>query len=446
MHKTENIDLLQLSIEDINFQSNNFFNELSLEVKKLYEKWKDTLDYQEELSNSQELLNISLLIKKYTNLNVKININNLRIIAAYLPFITRNHIFSNYEKKIFNVNDSFENENEVRQVSSILNKWEGSVDLNNAKVDGIFKEIECIIELDLYLLFSKGIESNNTSSIHKEIAAIILHEIGHMFTCFEFLDRSTSTNNVLQFISNVKKSNFTFEQKKIFIKDTISNLKDEDVERLVNSPIEEQLAIIYLGLEKQKSISQLGNDIYDLVGCEQIADNFTTKFGAGKYLAIALEKYEKYFSFNPYIPIGIYSVFLTMILGPVNIISAVFTSVMLFALSSISAFITNVFSHDNINRYDDLETRINRIINVNVERMKNKEITEELKSILLDENKVMREILNRNKSRKPLFKIVKEFFSKKTKKDADFIKLQKDLENIAANKLFEKATELSLLK
>lgn len=430
-----------LGIEDINFQNNNFLNELAFEIKNLYNEYLQNSDKNKIFNSKQkEIINICKIIKKYTNINLTIDINEYKWIGVTLPLNTNNHIFQNYNKKIFGKID-YDLKEYILLEKKEIKETKSYVDLDNAKVYGFFSEMFSILNIDFKYLFKL---LNNLKEFEKIIASIILHEVGHVFTTFEFVDRNISTNNVLQFISNVKKTKFSFEKKKYFI-DDVTNIKKDDLDKIINAKTEEETAFIYFGLEKEKSISQLGNDIYDLVGCEQLADNFAVKFGAGKHLAIGLEKLELDNSFNPYLGLILLSSLFPFTLAT-SLISYLVIGLCTLLLFTTYYFIGSTIRYKPIEEYDDLETRINRIINTNVERIKDKNISDEMKLILLDENKTMRELVNKNKVNKPLFKIVKEFFSKKVKTDADFIKMQKQLEQIGSNILFEKAATLSLIK
>jgi hypothetical protein len=115
---------------------------------------------------------------------------------AVLPMmVNKFHIF---------LNDVLHGFKGIKEQETILKGWEGQkgyVDLENAKVSGVFSTYDHLLFMNLPLLI--GTVKLNA----KELAAILTHEIGHLFNTYEFANRIERTNEVLLNLSNELKDN-----------------------------------------------------------------------------------------------------------------------------------------------------------------------------------------------------------------------------------------------
>jgi hypothetical protein len=205
--------------------------------------------------------------------------------AAIIPFFAnRHHIFLDplFQGRDLGLADQ-------EKLLKTFDKKTGSVDLKRAKLSGIFSEYEHEVYLDLFGLISYLRMPAN------EITGILLHEIGHGFTFYEFADRLESTNQILSHLAFELMSKNNPEKRTYIYRELSRELMNEEhgLDDLIN---EENRTIIGMKLYKVlfNSIqSQLKNVTYDRTAAEQMADNFTARFGYGRDVIMGLDRLYK---------------------------------------------------------------------------------------------------------------------------------------------------------
>ncbi len=332
-----------------------------------------------------------------------------------------------------------------------LNGQEGTVDLKNAKLTGMFS----VYQHSLYLNFGMFVDIGLTPA---ELTAVTLHEIGHAFTFYEFADRVESTNQVLREIAASMKGK-NDKNRKLYLftelgKATSGN-KDEFVDMVdkLHNPI--------FGVELFKRVikavgSQLPNNKYDETTSEQLADNFATKFGYGRELVSVLSKTG---STSPYgldeaTAISIWIMFFqiaVMIMGlffigfPMSI-SLLF--VLVVGIITGTAFGFNVYqlgSGKMDMTYDTIRTRYKRIRDQIIEHLKDVTLNKEDMANLVDQISMIDNIMNDVKDEKGAFTVISDFIFSKNKAASDSIALQKLLEDLAHNDMFLASAKLKTL-
>jgi hypothetical protein len=211
------------------------------------------------------------LIKERFGLNIKVNLTDeifFSIAAIYTPLKTNmtDHIFL------------FSRAYEELYTTKVR---EAYVDFKRAYVSGFYSDTTTYMNIDFHVL-SLLFKINP-----KEITAIMLHEIGHLFEAIVYHYRTTRSNlvieNVLQELSNNKPDkaryilNNNLEDKKtIYSKD---HLSDDRVDMLSD---------IFGYYAKVKGYDTY---VYYEVNDESMADYFSTKMGYGKELVTGLSKF-----------------------------------------------------------------------------------------------------------------------------------------------------------
>lgn len=213
-------------------------------------------------------------IAKNTGMLVKIN-SQYRTFAMMPPDLNRNHILTDTELREY-----YQNKELKRRQGEI----KSSVDLKNFKVSGDFSKIEVELFLDPDLMWSNLISP-------AQISAVILHEVGHMFSYFALSAYTYSINlPMLGTINRLAKTENTEEIEMILqewngydttlTKVTTKELANKKKEVIVTAIVSNQI---------QDTKSLMRQRDYEEVNTEHLADKFAVRCGAGGDLAQALD-------------------------------------------------------------------------------------------------------------------------------------------------------------
>lgn len=154
------------------------------------------------------------------------------------------------------------------------------IDLRKAKVSNLPSDYLVYILADFHMLIN----------IHKlnefEMIAVLLHEMGHVFTHLEYSYRVANTTQVLvDTVKDVvmKQNNSTKENLRLVYERATKTKVSPEFEKMNN-----MTAAIYVGKGIiNRTISAQDHSYTD---SEQLADQFASKFGMGGYLVTALDK------------------------------------------------------------------------------------------------------------------------------------------------------------
>jgi len=172
----------------------------------------------------------------------------------------------------------------VMEMYKELKKLNLEIDFDKAVIKGLKKDMKSL------LFIGKNLFNAPTVSA-EEYVAIILHEIGHMFTFIEVQGRAVrNTTELLEAIILYKSGKPDKAMKNVY---KITNSKPDD----------DKVNVMYNLINKfNNSIlpvtQQLGNPEGMFSDSEVLADSFAVKFGFGKYLATALSDFYKSYNFK----------------------------------------------------------------------------------------------------------------------------------------------------
>jgi hypothetical protein len=313
---------------------------------------------------------------------------------------------------------------------------QGSVSLLNGKVSGIFAEQKSKITYPYLIIKDK----NYTSP---ELAAVMLHEVGHLITYFEYIARVVSTNQVMgalhREISNIdspdKRSTLFLSLKEVV------KLTDEDITLLEKTNSQDAVSAIVVSSMVEESRSELGNPIYDTCSWEQLADDYTTRLQAGRELVSALAKMYKSHSNISFRSSFSYLAFEALKL--VWLLLLVMGAPAVLAIVSLE-FATILVMVDGFagGDYDKPGARFTRVRNQIINELKNPKLAKEEISRLNEDLDFISNILEEVNDRRQILEIVFNFISSRGRKH---IILQQQLEEIANNELFVKASKFKIL-
>ena len=403
--------------ESIAFQNTTFFDELTLafdEVKSL----KET-----EVGDSEPIYRISKIIKNNTNLNITIDAENDYPPCIDIPNIDRNNPLINAaQRAIVNSTDG------LTMIESSNNVLHGTVNIKTAKVSGVFSDIKAKMYLG-----KAFIQGNKYSS--QELAAITLHEVGHLFTYFEFITRTVRTNQVLAGLSKILDGSENQEKREVALLSAKKALKLDklDLSQLKDVNTKTTQVVLIDALVKETR-TELGYNLFAESSWEYLCDQFSARHGAGVHLATALSKIYKsqynisYRSLAVYLAVEMIKVILISNLAFLGIL-----------------FLVVMLDSQDGGGYDLPSARLKRIRDQATQYLKNKQISDVERRRILDEIESIDKLLAEMTNRKQLFTYIHEFFSKRTRDERAYRKLQYELEDIAMNDLYVKAAEFKLM-
>lgn len=167
------------------------------------------------------------------------------------------------------------------ELADYIKKLNIKVDLKNAKIDNLPKDVKSFITIDICQLVRVF------SCSPKEVVAVILHEVGHLFTFISSSFRNVYETSVLMntFLENVTKRNKSNKEAlllcyKQITKRDISKFKDKSTVIVCTSILNE---IMHTDLS-----------LYHTIDAEQQADQFVGRLGLGDALFTALTKTDIY--------------------------------------------------------------------------------------------------------------------------------------------------------
>jgi hypothetical protein len=327
-------------------------------------------------------------------------------------------------------------------------KKEGYIDFSKARVYGYFTKIPVVATFNFMYLI------DYCKYTPREILAIVLHEIGHVFVGFEFHHRLNTTNtSLMNAIEAINKKDYS-TVKYVLARDW--NMSDFD-EKVLNDPKARYDLVGELAVKIANNIgSEFMNSVRDYTSVEAGADDFATRFMLQRELASVF--YKTQVSIDKLLnPFGAkYSVvgdLIGIIFGLVALVAVSF-----FAGINPIAFITTmlligaifdfIFIEEDLN-YDNPPDRINRIALNLVNSLKNTKLPTELIKKKIAEYDIIKAMVkntmsmphNNNTSVLNTYIIEKLPFYRKKFQYKDMQKLTEELLN---NPLFVAAKKLEL--
>lgn len=439
--------MTRLTLEMISQQSTDFFEALTKAVEGI--RANDQL-YKlgvKKFLVCPEVMEIAKDIHKFTNLNVSFKNGNQVGFATDVILIDANHIFFDQDLiKLYRDNGWSKNLHE--DIDKVLNQLKaksvtGGVSLKDARVYGAYAQIPVKIYLPVD-------DMQNASYLTaSEVAAVILHEVGHSFNMLELAGRTATTNQVLSALSKVLDGSISQADRVTIYSKAAKTLEldDELTEQLKKSDTPYLLTTVLFDATLRKCKSELGASVYDTNSCEWLADQFAVRCGAGKDLVTGLDKVltkyrqnkEGYEWMNRWQTVifaffGVTSL-LIFTLTPLGIFYGTYGILVLWLLLSMQTKKNDI--------YDKPLSRINRIRRECVDRLKDPELDDDQRRETLQTIEGIDKVISSDNLPDTLLVCEKlAYFLKPTYRAAHkYELLQKELEALASNDLFIKAAQ-----
>lgn len=402
-----------LSLESIDFQSNVFLMQLA----DVFGRMKAVS--KAKLVDCEEVGELSNIIKQRTGMRVSFNIGAYDP-SVEIPAVNKNNVLINSFIRNF-----VSSADGLRMINEAGDAVRGSVNIMTGMVTGVFSEVTSVINLPVKMF-------TNTEFTVEEIAAITLHEVGHLFTYYEFMCRSVTGNQVLAGMAKkLDGSNDPAVREAVLVSvKKALKLKSLDVKALAKSTSNKAVEVVVVSNMAREARSEMGNNIYDMSTWEYLADEYATRHGGGKHLATGLEKYYR----------GSWNISFRSL--PMYLAMEALKVTLVFSFLPILTIYLVALDSTGDGTYDIPGARFKRIRNQIVENLKKRDLTKDDQQRLTEDLHAIDTILATVNDRRQFVGILYDFLSPSGRTNRREELLQKDLEQLGNSELFVRAAEM----
>lgn len=427
LHNNQVMSDLRLSLESIDYkQKPELFEQLATAVGELRKQPKSN-------RNALEVVGITKIIFEHTGINLDSEYLPNYFNASILPpFIDARSPLLTYIMEGLKVGND-----DRPGLDHSLMFDEGTIDLENGKVDGVFSKVKGTLHVGFPLL---------AHLTDREVAAIILHECGHQFAYFEYITHaSTLAVNLNWCASRLAKTNEKTARVRLII-NTAKNLKVnvDDPDKLAD-PADPQAAITVLMESYTRRVrSGTGADFYDFRSWEALADQFATRQGAGRDLATGLDKLMR--TFGVYGGIG---VTLLSYLGDIAVVGGLIGSLItspvvgFLVLGLVGLSLVSPFPPEGT--YDNPKQRLVRVKNEMIGALKDPNVPADFAKRIHEDVAKLDELIDNVGRFDSLISGLWRVMTSYRRGNYRQIELQAELEKLANNDLFLAASKLNTL-
>ena len=446
----------KLRMEMINFK---FGHRLTSELERLVGEIMDFIRVEKyeniEIQKLPQIKEIEKIFFEEIGINYFIDATS-GILAAVIPFhlgesaILKNDIF--IDKNFYL--------NEQRYLRGQKEELRGWVDDEKVKVGGVFSEYKVTLFLDFVTLYRMNLNV-------QEIIAIILHETGHAYYACSLSYKMDRGNAVIIDALRTKENGRVDVIHKNLKKEGV-NVKREVIEGLSSSnPV--VFTQSALTLASEAILSQFENSKYSETTFEQLADNFSARFGYGPQLVTGLEKLypggvralRVTTAINTFLQVYYYATVLVRSIVTLSILGEILKNNPIFALFNLDLIVktlvnlvvcvvffvllVNSAGEDGHNfTYDDLHKRYNRIRHQITEAIKSKSLTKGQIETSIKAVKMIEELIKDVKPYRGPLDFLFNTFNPKDRRAKNSIARQQAIEDLFANSLFVSSMQLLL--
>lgn len=269
-----------LNLESAYTQSGMLFEDLIEEIEAL----RRGGDYSQE---AMKKCGVARAIKTYTGIDCDFIATEKIGYNAFFtfPLMDKNHPFLR-QMGYDGMGSSAVTLQSLRENSAKASK--GWVNLKTGKVGGYFTQVRCSIHVGLVML-------STTKFSVAEVAAVILHELGHAFTYFEYFGNIVRKSWLVDQASQSAVGIEPPEQKVKVIEEVERQLGIDSVDRtaLINTPKQSRnqaVEAVLIAEDLMNTRTESSTPYYDVRCVEQLADQFVAIHGGSVAQASALSK------------------------------------------------------------------------------------------------------------------------------------------------------------
>lgn len=342
----------------------------------------------------------------------------------------------------------------------------GTINLKTAKLSGD------IANLKVSICFNLSIFLNYFNVNGSEFAALLLHEVGHLFSQLEQAYKITVVNNLISDIANDKNIKDSPDKVRLVLVKSIQTLDKNYVDNNSSMPV----LTVSLFRKLVKS-SRMANYSFSLNQEEEkLADLFAVRFGLGLEIASFLKQFEKYeyttmVKYNSiFLDVDMTSYYVSIIRNIFLILSGLITLGLIFGVVAISTFapivafiyittvimiVDSIFADKSINVKDVHPNTAERIEQVKKEYIRQLKVLD--KDLDNSEHKVLIEAIDKleemyksslNKSltnAKDMESKIHSLLDSGYYKRLDETQIEKILENLSNSDIYTDSAKLKIL-
>ena len=365
----------------------SFFNELKEKIAELRKTKMTPADVKKA--------NIPAVIMKHTGMNIDFSIDPRKQINAYMmiPMMDRNHPFwttHGYDKYVNDTSD-------LRYVGKRkqINQIEVWTNDANYTIGGAWSKVVVKVKMLAGLM-------NSAVFTDGGVTAILLHELGHVYTYFSLFGKLTRknflTNEAIKEVLSDEPLEKRVQVLELLEKDL--NITIQNKEKILQTDKKTRGEVIQSIVLTETVIGGGTSSInagYDTRNLEQIADQFAIYHGAGADLAVAMnELYKKFGSIET---VSNAAFVIIEILK-----AALFVSVVM--VNPILALVGLILSIPGHKVYDDPQARVELIRKQLVGGLKEAKGNPDLNAQLLDQIATLEKLEGALKDRRTLYTLV----------------------------------------
>lgn len=327
----------------------------------------------------------------------------------------------------------------------VIKKEPTEIDLKAGRVSGGLSKVPCRIVFDIYGLITV---SKMTAG---ELAAILIHEIGHVFNAIYFEHKLSVLNQALYNIhtyKDLKDKEKTFKIVYSELKSVDNTLTEKQVRDILSGNIILSSFALYKFINKTTGMDNLSLDLdtkNDLYNSESLADIFAVRMGFGSDLFSALTKLKK--SNVEIVMAGSVIIYNSLMISFLTLTFAPIIASTLFLLNGIVVLIIIMTARKTIDAnipYKHPKERLQKILNDYIDSVKQSK-NPEYKKEAIEVVKTFKLLISKMPEKhSTLDKVLDTIFRYDVKPEA-YATQQDILERLASNELFIKAIELELL-
>lgn len=335
-----------------------------------------------------------------------------------------------------------------------------NVDPKTGKVSGKITEEE-------FMIGAPAMTYRSAKLSDEELAAIILHEVGHIFSMLETLDKTCLANSIMTELDQRLRSGLPPKEREVVLEKAgkAMGFERDVIEDAIKTSDDKVALTVYASYSIKRIRTSSGDNLLDLNTWETLADQFATRHGAGKALVTALDKIYDGSTLTSrsnamYLLFEVLKMVRTLVFiggGIVGIVAGFATAatggvgLIFYGALAVAVGMATIFegSHEGDGTYATAVVRLTRVRQQLVEQVKrldHKVVPLEMKQQLIADIAAIDEVLTTYKERSGWLDAVASFLSSGFKNRQANIKFQKALEGLAMNDLFVKSLELKTMK
>jgi len=389
-----------------------------------------------EPANGELLDEMAATIKQHTGISLTVRLFKGMGAVVELPALTASNPIVNQWRK-----GPWMSKKGVDLINAADKPLDGTIDLRKGKVDGVFTEVKQTLGIGDQLLRHPTVTFSS-----EEIVAIILHEVGHVFTYFEMMTRQASANYIIR--GTVEQLSEAKDRK-----DKIRILKDTqdrtgvdlgDIDELADIADRRAVAVTLYKKQDDYTRSELGFSAYDTVGAESLADQFAARHGLALELVTGLDRIARVTGNPAYMStmtmVGIKLVLWGSLVGA-SLLSPIGVGV-LTGFGILKVF----FTLFEVEEYDELPQRFKRIRHQLIDGLKQPGISDSQRTSTVADIKQIDAIVSNLSEHTSMMAFVFNHLIPSRRRADRSKSFQQDIETMLANDLYLKATELEQFK